>query len=96
MRKKKEIFVKTNSGRIFVLVQYSGMHSLVLLTDGLHVFFFEKDGNSYLDLDDVISWHEKEAKYIKKKHLKAKCVKYLDFFKKAKENFKNGIYEIEF
>lgn len=49
--------------RLFIKANYSGIHQLILITDGLAHYYFRKGKTPYLDIQDVLKWHQKELEY---------------------------------
>ena len=59
MGKTRTPFV-VSDGVYYLDTRASGIHYLVLLTDGFKFYQWKGDKRTYLLLDDVIQWHEKE------------------------------------
>jgi stringent starvation protein B len=63
-RRKKNIRPAiTDDGRIYLRMQDTGIHPLVLMCDGVSLTFFGKKKQAYLPLEDVIAWYEREARH---------------------------------
>jgi hypothetical protein len=62
-RTKKAIYVTDRDGkRLFVHVRHSGIHPLVVMVDGMTLTYFGRRDGPYLDVVDIIAWHEKELR----------------------------------
>jgi len=49
--------------QLFIKANYSGIHQLILITDGLAHYYFRKGKTPYLDVRDVLKWHQKELEH---------------------------------
>jgi len=96
----KKILAECNN-RLFIKANCSGIHQIILITDGLAIYLFKGSKLPYLDIYDVLKWHQKELEYgtMRKPPYRKE---YLDEYRnmieittKAIENFKNGKLEIK-
>jgi len=58
-KQPKDLFARCE-GMNFVRLDYSGISFLIACIDGLSTYHFEDSKYSYVKVDDVIAWHEKE------------------------------------
>jgi len=90
----RRIFAECNN-RLFIKANYSGIHRLILLTDSLAIYLFKGSKLPYLDIHDVLKWHQKELEYGTNR-VPQYSKNYLDEYRrmieittKAIKNFKN-------
>jgi hypothetical protein len=62
-KKKPTPIVTDREGQyLFVEMQSSGIHPLVLACHGISLIFFGNEEQAYLRVEDAIAWHEKELR----------------------------------
>ena len=64
-RKPKTIFASKigDDENLYVLLKYSGINPLIVLTDGIGMTIFKGSRKTYLTVSDVISWFVNEIAY---------------------------------
>ena len=77
----KTRFVESD-GRLYVSINYSGIHPMIAMVDGMAMVTFPRRKAVYLRLDDVIEWHENEKKFEKDS---SKRDKVIEVFKNVRE-----------
>jgi len=89
----KHIFAE-HDNKLFIRADYSGIHQLILISDRFVFYSFKGDKFSYLDIHDVLKWHQKELEYGTKRkppYLK----KYLDEYRKMIKIITKAIEDFE-
>jgi hypothetical protein len=56
------VFAISIKNKLYVKFKHSGIHPLILHTDGLPVGTFGSRKTLYIAVDEVIAWHEKELR----------------------------------
>jgi hypothetical protein len=63
MASTKTPYVTDKDGKdLYIKMKYSGIHTLVVLIDGIQMAFFGKGKTAYLKVIDVIKWHDDELR----------------------------------
>jgi hypothetical protein len=60
MVRKKVVIAMSDSGEGFLKVQDTGIPPLFLLVDGVRLRGFAGDRNTYISIEEVISWYKNE------------------------------------
>jgi hypothetical protein len=63
MASTKTPYVTDKDGKdLYVKMRYSGIQTMVVLIDGIAMFFPRKGKTAYLKVIDVIKWHDDELR----------------------------------
>lgn len=57
----KGLRIVENAGVYYLTLRQSGIHPIVVMTDGIPISIWDGGKKPYLALDDVIAWYDKEG-----------------------------------
>ncbi len=60
MAKRSPFAENTTTGELFVRLDHTGIHPLVVMCDGLPIAIFKGIKKPYLTVQQAIEWHHKE------------------------------------
>lgn len=77
MKKMNFGTIRINRGTIYLNLKNCAIPSLVLATSGIGVTKIKGSKGLFVNINDIIEWHEKELKYNKTKYTEGERKKYI-------------------